>query len=95
MTFPSGNSGKAVPDLTSEEEKISSILSKIEGVGDVSIVITYHSDEKHSKGVAKGAVVTADGADNIKIKNDLSEAVQAALDLPAHKVKVYKRIKKG
>lgn len=83
---------KTSSDMTTEEKKIEKILCEIEGVGRVSLAVTYSSEDK--SGIkAKGAVITADGAKNEKIKNELSEAACAALDLPPHKVKVFKRSK--
>ncbi len=86
--------GKKTEETSSEEKRICSILSEMEGVGDVSVVITYYRDEKDRASFAKGAVITADGAWDIRTKNDISEAVQAALDLPAHKVKVFSKEQK-
>lgn len=89
MMLPQPKTEKTV-DTSSEEERICAILSDIEGAGDVSIVITYYTDDKGKSGNAKGAVVTADGAWDTGVRNNLAEAVQAVLDLPAHRVKVFK-----
>lgn len=79
-------------EYNNEEQRLCEILGKIEGCGRVSIMVTYTHDGNKSRelNIAKGAIVVADGADNIIINNKISEAVQAALNLPAHKVKVYK-----
>ena len=53
-------------------------------------MITYHNEEKNKNIQAKGAVVVAEGAGDAEIRNRLSTAVQAALDLPPHKVVVQK-----
>ncbi len=76
----------------SEESRLCRILSDIEGAGKVTVMITYYESERNKDDIkqAKGAVITSDGAGDISVKNALSEAVQAALDLPAHKVRVYK-----
>ncbi len=74
-----------------EEKRVEGILSQIEGVGRVSLAVTYSVADKNGGRTAKGAVITADGAGSEKIKNELSEAACAALDLPAHKVKVFKK----
>ena len=92
MTLPNfGESSKSEKN-TDDEKKLSHILSKIEGCGEISVMITYHEPEKYgeSNGKAMGAVVVSDGADSSEIRIKISEAVQAALDLPPHKVKVYK-----
>lgn len=75
-----------------EEKKLCSILSRIEGCGKVDVMITYYEekDYKQSQVKAKGAVIVAQGADDVEVGIKLSQAAQAVLDLPAHKVRVYK-----
>ncbi len=44
-----------------------------------------------SNPTVKGVIVTADGADDIKIKRQLTEAVSAVLKVEPHKICIYKR----
>lgn len=93
MTIPSEKSKqREFESSTEEENKLGKILSDIEGCGDVSVMITYSQPDKYGSDIssAKGAVVVAEGADDVNVCDKISEAVQAALDLPPHKVKVYK-----
>ena len=79
---------------SSEAMRLEKILSDIKGAGDVSVMITYYEGAKNSnseKNKAKGAVVTASGCSDPTIKSALSDAVCAALNLPAHKVCVYSK----
>jgi len=39
----------------------------------------------------KGVIVSAEGANDVNIKKNISEAVQAVLDVPAHRVCVYEK----
>lgn len=39
----------------------------------------------------KGVIVTAEGAADIKVKENIKEAVQAVLDVPAHRICVYEK----
>ena len=110
-------------DAYTDEARLKEILSRIDGVGEVYVMVTYHgtttSDiafEKkqnisHSDGEttkseensvitdgntplvkgkvypkAKGVVVIAEGAENIKVKKDITDAVVAALDVASYKV---------
>jgi stage III sporulation protein AG len=41
--------------------------------------------------VVKGVVIVADGAGDIQVRERLAKAVQVLLDVPIHKVQVYKR----
>lgn len=119
--------------------QIENILRKLEGVGNVSVLITYNESKQiqpvynedtqisttqeednqggtrtinensskkevvyqesngeksiiTSKVVSpeiKGAVVIAEGANNINVKNNIIQAVEAATGLPAHKIQVF------
>lgn len=40
---------------------------------------------------AKGVIVTADGGDSVSVRQAISEAVTAVMDVPAHRVVIYKR----
>lgn len=130
------NEAKEKEDL---EEKLENILSKIEGVGNVKVVITYsesseviamyNEDNKDStieetdsgggKRITKendtkkqvifeeengskvpmtqkvitpkieGAVVTAVGANNALIKNNIIQAVEALTGIATHKIQVF------
>lgn len=129
-------------DKDDEEKRVEAILSQINGVGKVSVMITYYSGEemvpaydsknnnsdtqekdsgggtrsikenssessvvyqegkdgvkspvvlKEMQPQVKGVVVVADGADDIGVRESLSMAVQALLDVPLHKIQVFER----
>ena len=59
------------------------ILNKIDGVGEVSVLLTY-DDEK-----LEGIVVVAEGANNLDIKINIISAIEAVTGLGKHKIKVY------
>jgi len=48
---------------------------------------------KEIEPVVKGVVVVADGADNIRVKEDICNAVAALVDIPIHKIQVFAREK--
>ena len=113
-----------------DEERLCEILGDINGVGEVSVMITYYESPQkdlayetkesenvressggHEKTVdkqavmadgnpmvvketypdVKGVIVTAEGAGNIKVKENISSAVQAVMNVPAHRVCVYEK----
>lgn len=108
-----------------EEARLEKILEKIEGVGEVSVMISYEETAKkniayekntsasngeiHSydeKAVmsdgeplvinerypaVKGVVITAEGADNPKVRRELTDAVSAVLGVGVHRVCVFKK----
>ena len=91
MTLPEFNKPDIAEDYSPDEERLCRILSKIRDCGEVSAMITYSEPEKYSekRGKPVGAVVVYEGLDTPEMLIRISEAVQAVLDLPAHKVKVY------
>lgn len=107
-----------------EEKRLENILSQIDGVGDVSVMITYYSssekdiayetkvssrekeESEDKKAVmtggepmvlkevfpkVKGVIVIADGGGSDTVKRAVSEAVSASLDVPAHRVCIFKK----
>lgn len=82
------------------EERLSEILSQIEGAGKVSVMLTYETDaqEKYSFSSNKneiprvlGVIVVADGAGDAAVKQQLREAVTAVTGVTANHVGIYKR----
>jgi hypothetical protein len=66
------------------ESELCSILSSIEGVGDVDVLLQYDEDENIT-----GAIVTAEGASNTLTKNNLIKAVMALFNISATSVEVF------
>ena len=92
MIFATGEKEKE-EDVISEGERLEQILSDIKGVGRVSVMITYRENIKNGREEkeAKGVLITADGADIPFVKSEISDAACAVLDLPIHKVCVFKK----
>lgn len=80
------------------EKKLSNILSKIEGVGNVEVMITYedvqtfsnimNTDDNTSNNV-KGVIVVATGVDNFDAKYYIEQAVKTALCVTSEQVDVF------
>lgn len=51
--------------------------------------------EKELRPEVAGIIVSADGGGSAAVKAEISEAMEALFGLPAHKIKVLKRVKKG
>ena len=68
------------------EADLCMILSDIEGVGDVDVMLQYDEDERIT-----GAIVTAVGADDPVVKNNVVNAVMALFDISASNVEVFKK----
>ena len=70
------------------EGKLKRCLAKVEGVGDVDVIVTYDSGGKTPEGV----IIVAKGEDNGTVATEITNAIEALLGLPAHKIKVLKMI---
>ena len=68
------------------ETELCAILSDIDGVGEVDVMLQYDEDEKIT-----GAIVTAEGAGNPVVKNNLISAVMAVFNISATSVEVFEK----
>lgn len=68
------------------ETELCTILSDIDGVGQVDVMLQYDEDEKIT-----GAIVTAEGAGNPIVKNNLINAVRAVFNIPSSSVEVFEK----
>lgn len=86
---------------TKEENKLKDILSDIKGVGEVDVMITYkenepssnlfNGDSKEKQSKVGGVIVTASGAGDIIIRNNITNAVTAVFNIPASNVSVFEK----
>ena len=68
------------------ETELCNILADIDGVGDVDVMLQYDEDDKIT-----GATVTAEGAGNPVVKNNLINAVMAVFNISAANVEVFEK----
>lgn len=68
------------------EAQLEEILRKIDGVGQVEVMITANSEYNQIEGV----VVVAEGADIPQVRQEIIETAQALFPIAAYKVKVCK-----
>ena len=85
--FPAGGSG-----MTAEEMRISQTLSRIAGAGETRGAIYYAQEASAFGGGARspvGAVVVAQGAEDIGVRLQLQRAAETLLGLPASRVEIF------
>lgn len=75
-----------VDDDGGVEAELCSILSDIDGVGEVDVMLQYGEDEQIT-----GAIVTAQGAGNPVVKNNVINAVMALFNISASSVEVFEK----
>lgn len=68
------------------EQRLAAMLEKIQGVGQVEVMITTTGE----KGQIEGVVVVAQGADSPQVRQEIIETAQALFPIAAHKIKVCK-----
>lgn len=75
-----------IDETVSTETALCNILTDIKGVGKVDVMLQYNSDEEIS-----GVIVTAEGADDPVIRNNLVNAVRAVFNIPVSSVMVFEK----
>lgn len=68
------------------ESALCSILSEIKGVGAVKVLVEYGE-----KSTVCGVIVTAEGAGNPIVKNDIIKGVSTLYDIPVSSVMVFEK----
>ena len=86
LVFSSGGSQTA----SQEERRIAEVLSAISGVGKVEVVL-YHNRQNafEDDNLPTGAVVVAQGAEDVEVRLQLIRAVRTLLSLPENAVDVF------
>ncbi len=91
-SFQGGTSG--APGGSAEEKRIAEVLSTIAGAGRVQVALFYETEAVAAfSGSAKvkptGAVVVAQGAEDMQVRLSLVRAVRTLLGLPEAAVDVF------
>ena len=97
--LPDGKDGGGAAQYAGEEERLSEILSEIEGAGRISVMITYESAAERSFSASardaypkvRGVIVVADGAADPVVRQELAAAAIAVTGAGANRVCIYKR----
>lgn len=84
----SGHKRQISDDSNATEDMLCSILSDIEGVGEVSVMIDY--DDKDN---VTGVIVTCQGGDSSATKNNVVKGVSSLFGIPASNVTVFSKNK--
>ena len=82
-------------DETILEQKLASLLSGVEGIGRTQVLLMTQEtsgDDFYKKSGMKvtGVLISAQGADNSVVIQNIKEAVMALFQIEAHKIKVMK-----
>lgn len=75
-----------IDDDGGTEAALCSILTDIKGVGEVDVMLQYNEEQQIS-----GAIVTAEGAGDPVVRNNLVNAVRAVFNIPVSSVMVFEK----
>ena len=75
-----------IDDDGGTEAALCSILTDIKGVGEVDVMLQYNEERQIS-----GAIVTAEGAGDPVVRNNLVNAVRAVFNIPVSSVVVFEK----
>ncbi|MGN0768639.1 MAG: hypothetical protein ACI4M8_04695, partial [Christensenellales bacterium] len=81
---PTGGADVKNVSYSESEEKLADILSRIDGIGQTKVMISYSDND-----AVCGVIVVAEGADNPLAEWKIRHAVQTALKIDYHSVEVY------
>lgn len=68
-----------------EEARMQRLLSRIEGAGKVSVMIA-----EDAEGCIRGAVVAAQGAEDVRVALEMQRAIQALTGLELNQIEIIK-----
>lgn len=78
------------------EQKLKNILEKIDGVGQVKVMITLDDDGEYfsseNKQKVEGVLVVTENGDDPVARDNISKAIQALFDVEVHKIRIAKMI---
>lgn len=77
--------GKDPSSAPTEEDRISSVLSRVKGAGRVEVSVYYED------AVPTGALIVADGAGDVAVRLRLTNAVTSLLGLEEERIAVFER----
>ena len=86
LTDDNDSRKQVTDDDGATETMLCSFLSEIKGVGDVKVMMEY--DENNA---VTGVIVTAQGADDPVVKNDIVKGVATLFNLPVSSVMVFEK----
>lgn len=73
-------------DNGATERTLAKFLSGVEGAGEVSVMMQYNSKE-----AVTGVIVSAEGAKDPVVKNNISKGVAILFDIPPSNVMVFEK----
>ena len=89
LCIASGTAGSSDSAMTAEESRAARIFSAIEGAGKVDVAIYYPADADSGKPC--GAVIVADGADDISVRLRLGQAASTLFGIDVTEIGIFKR----
>lgn len=75
-----------IDDDGGTEAALCNILTDIKGVGDVDVMLQYNEENQIT-----GVIVTAEGAGDPVVRNNLVNAVRAVFNIPVSSVMVFEK----
>jgi len=72
-----------------DEKRIAEVLGSIAGAGRVEVALFYAGGDSKTVGMPTGALVVAQGADDLAVRLELIRAVRTLLGLPEAAVDVF------
>lgn len=73
-------SGNTAP---TQEQRFKEVITKVQGIGEIEVMVSYTKE-----GDVDGAVIVAEGVENMDIKKQITDAASTAFGVSAYKIQV-------
>ena len=91
LIFLGNKSEEAVELDVGIEEKIATVCSGVEGVGDCSVIVYYApQDSRTDESKVESVIVICDGADSVEVRLTLTEMLSSFFGIGANRIRVEK-----
>ena len=80
--------GVGTNNVDGEEKRAEQICSSVSGVGECTVMMTYRESDGESKVYA--VAIVCDGADDARVRRDLTELICSLYGIGSHRVTVIK-----
>ena len=88
LLFPTSNQGAKEETPPDEEARIEELCSKIEGVGECRVMITYDPDSREE--LVYAVLVLCEGADSASVRERITSSLSSVYGIGSHRIEIQK-----
>ena len=89
LAFPDWGEAQTAAELT-DEERLATLFSSIEGVGECKVYITYSSSSHSSSVRVESVAVVCRGASSVAVRSELTAIITSLYGIGANRISISK-----